>query len=185
MAEKIAVAYVGPKKEKTFRDPVTRADHVFPQFQKIDVDSDLAYRLLKFKGVFVKGEDLKDAEKQQKAAAKQRADKEEQERLAAEKAAKASQRTVLVEGQLYDLNKMTLPKLKTLVESLGLEVPYNGEKKDDYADAVKAAVLNKWPDAEVTGEPQIETAQRQAETEAAQEEEPAKEEPKEEEKPAK
>lgn len=168
MAEKITVAYVGPKKEKTFRDPATRVEHVFPQYEKIDVDSELAYRLLKFKGVFVKGEELKDAEKQQKEADKQRAEREEEQRLAAEKAAKANLRTVNVEGKLYDLNKMTVPKLKTLVESLGLEVSHNGEKKDLYADAVKAAILAKYPDAEVTEEAQIETAQTEAEVEAAQ-----------------
>lgn len=182
MAEKIEVAYVGPKKEKTFRDPATRVDHVFPQFEKVEVEPDLAYRLLKFKGVFVKADELKDAEKQSKAAEQERQEREERQRLEAEKAAKAYQRTVLVEGQLYDLNKMTKPKLKTLVESLGLEVIDNGEKKDDYAAAVKDAILNKWPDAEVAGEPQIETAQAAAETEAAaddksaaSEEKPAKE----------
>ena len=169
MADKIEVAYVGPKKEKTFRDPATRVEHVFPQFEKVEVEPEMAYRLLKFKGVFVKGEDLKDAAKQQKAAQKEREEREEAERLAAEKAAKANQRTVLVEGKLYDLNKMTLPKLKTLVESLSLEVPHNGEKKEEYADAVKASILNKYPDAEVTDEPEIETAQSEAEVAAAQE----------------
>ncbi len=176
MAEKIEVAYVGPKKEKTYRDPATRVDHVFPQFQKVEVEPELAYRLLKFKGVFVKAEDMKDAEKQAKAAEQERQDREERDRLAAQKAEKAYQRTVLVEGQLYDLNKMTKPKLKTLVESLGLEVSDNGEKKDDYAAAVKDAILNKWPDAEVSGEPQIETAQAVAENEAVSDQKPAAEE---------
>lgn len=175
MAEKISVAYVGPKKEKTFRDPATRVDHVFPQFEKIEVEPELAYRLLKFKDVFVKGEDLKDAEKQRKAADKERQEKEEQDRIAAEKAAKENQRTVLVEGKLYDLNKMTKPKLKTLVESLGLEVSDNGEKKEDYAAAVKDAILVKFPGSEVTDQPQIETAQTEAETEAQVEPEEAKE----------
>lgn len=101
-------------------------------------------------------------------ADKQRAEREEEQRLAAEKAAKANLRTVNVEGKLYDLNKMTVPKLKTLVESLGLEVSHNGEKKDLYADAVKAAILAKYPDAEVTEEAQIEAAQTEAEVEAAQ-----------------
>ncbi len=168
MAEKISVAYVGPKKEKTYRDPVTRADYVFPQFQKVDVEADLAYRVLKFKDIFVKGDELKDAAKKQKDAEAQRKQADEEQRLAAEKAAKKNQRVLLVEGKLYDLNKLTMPKIKTLVESLSLEVPYNGEAKEDYADAVKAAILNKWPDAEVTDQPQIETAQSEAETEASQ-----------------
>lgn len=169
MTDQIAVAYVGPKKEKRFTDPKNRVEHIFPQFEPVEVDADLAYRVLRFADVFVKGDDIKDAQKKKEAAEKERADREEKVRKAIEQAELNNQRVVRIEGTTYDLNKMTKPKLLTLVESLGLEVADNGEKKDDYAAAVKDAILNKYPDAAVNESQEIETAQSAAQEEAESE----------------
>ncbi len=144
--DKVTVAYIGPKKEKTYVDPETRIDHVFPQFEKVDVSASLAHRILRHKDVFVKGDELDKRKKESKA----KYDAQEKERkeaaaIAAKEAA-ARQNTVIVNGSEIDLNKLTMAKLKTLVVAEALTVPYNGEDKDDYVAAVKAALVNKYYD---------------------------------------
>lgn len=169
MAELTSVAYVGPKKTKVYKDPETRVEYVFSQYEKQDVPTSLANRLFKFKGVFIKGDEVKDAKKKQDAAEKERNAKDEALRKMQAEAEKNNQRTLLLNGSVVDLNKMTMAKLKTLVESESIEVPFNGEGRDDYASAVKAALLQKYPDSEVVTEPAIETAQSEAEDEAEKE----------------
>ncbi len=146
--EKVTVAYIGPKKEKTYTDPETRIDHVFPQFEKVDVSAGLAHRILRHKDVFVKGEELAKREKEAKATQKEQDKAQEKARKLAELEQAARENTVLIgtDQRVLDLNKYTMAKLKTLVEAESLNVPHNGEGVDDYRAAVKAALVNKYPD---------------------------------------
>lgn len=146
MAEKLSIAYVGPKKEKRMYDHEKKIDLIFPQFVPVEVDEATAYRFLKFEGVFSRSSDLKDAKADLEAAEKARAKKEKEEQAERERLEKENNMTVtLGEGEVVDLNKLTKPKLATLVEREGIEVPDHGEKVGDYKAAVKAALVAKYP----------------------------------------
>lgn len=150
--EKVTVAYIGPKKEKTYTDPETRIDHVFPQFEKVDVSAGLAHRILRHKDVFVKGEELAKREKDAKATQKEQEKELAKQRELAALEEAARQNTVLIglDQKVVDLNKYTMAKLKTLVEAESLNVPHNGEGVDAYRAAVKAALVNKYPEHNLT-----------------------------------
>lgn len=148
MADKIEIAYIGPKPVK--KDTVTGSGLKFPRFEKVSVDSDIAYRLLEHPNVFVRAEDMDKRQKAAEQAEKDAAEKEEAERKAREEEAKRLNFVVLIgdggNQRSEDLGKMTEAKLNTLVEAEGLEATrVQGDKLDDYRSIIRDELKQKYP----------------------------------------
>ncbi len=144
MVDKITITYIGPKSEK--KDTITGSRIVFPRHKPVDVESDKAYTLLGFPTVFIEHKDL-DAhlEGVQAQEELQQAVVENLEKLAAEQAA-ANDVTVDVNGEVIDLSKLTSVKLKTLVESLDLDLKQGAQEKvGEFALRVRDAINDMPP----------------------------------------
>ena len=139
MADLIDLVYIGAKPEK--RDTFYGTDLVFPAGVPIPVPADVAAKLLSHKDVWVKESDYAAVKKQQAADAK--AAKEAA--IAAEAAQKAKLEAESLEVETYgDLGKLTSAKLKTIVESEGLELSINsGETVKEFAYRVRDAMKAK------------------------------------------
>ena len=136
MADLIDLVYIGAKPEK--RDTFYGTNLVFPAGVPIPVPADVAAKLLFHKDVWVKAADYEGVKEQQLAQIKAELEAEkkaEQQRLdALEKA------SLVVDGY-GDLGKLTSVKLKTIVESEGLELSMaTGEKVTDFARRIRDAL---------------------------------------------
>ncbi|MCE0495772.1 hypothetical protein [Vibrio salinus] len=122
----VSIVYIGPKKFKT----VNR--QTFRQYHPVPVPEPMAANLLKFPDVFIEESQLEDFKKNQaeKMAEAEAKAKEQEAALEAEKLARDM--TVTVGGKEYDLNKMTISKIKTLLESGDIE---NAPTKDSQESA--------------------------------------------------
>ena len=139
MADLVDLVYIGAKPEK--RDTIYGTNLVFPAGVPIPVPADSAYKFLSHKDVWVKAADYEGVKEQQLAQIKAELEAEkkaEQQRLA--ELAKAS---LVVDGY-GDLGKLTSVKLKTIVESEGLELSMaTGEKVPDFARRIRDALKAK------------------------------------------
>ena len=136
MADLIDLVYIGAKPEK--RDTFYGTNLVFPAGVPIPVPADVAAKLLFHKDVWVKAEQYEAVKEQQLAQIKAELEatkQAEQQRLdALEKA------SLVVDGY-GDLGKLTSVKLKTIVESEGLELSMaTGEKVTDFARRIRDAL---------------------------------------------
>lgn len=142
---KVAIAYVGPKEFK--RDTVTGSRQVFPRHTPIEVSEEVAAVLLRFDKVFVDADQVEAVIEAQKA--KEKADKQ-----AALDAAKAQAKheaetslVVVLDGKELDLNKLTVPKLATLIEAHDLGVRQEPQEKvADFKLRVRDAIRQKQTD---------------------------------------
>lgn len=144
MADKIIITYIGPKSEK--KDTITGSRIVFPRHKPVEVDSDVAYRLLGFPTVFIEHKNLDEhlggVQAQEEA---RQAEKERLAKLAADEAA-ANNMTVEINGTPTDLSKLTSVKLKTLIESLDLDLTQGAQEKvGEFALRVRDAIRNTVP----------------------------------------
>lgn len=139
MSDKIAVVYIGDKPSK--KDTVTGSRLVFPRHTAVDVESHIAMQLLEFPTVWRRSEDLGDVKAEQEAL--EQAATEEAERLAAEAARLAEERSMVVGDR--DLAKLTSAQLATLVEGEDLPVEPQGpqEKVPEYRLRVRDALKAK------------------------------------------
>ena len=139
MSDKIAVVYIGYKPSK--KDTVTGSRLVFPRHTAVDVESHIAMQLLEFPTVWRRSEDLGDVKAEQEAL--EQAATEEAERLAAEAARLAEERSMVVGDR--DLAKLTSAQLATLVEGEDLPVEPQGpqEKVPEYRLRVRDALKAK------------------------------------------
>ncbi|CZF79721.1 hypothetical protein [Grimontia marina] len=141
---KQSIVYIGPKAFK--RDTVAGTRQVFPRHQPIEVADEVAARLLRFDEVFVEEDELENVLEKQKAEERAKADAEAKDAEEAEKRRVALDMTVTANGETVDLAKMTLPKLRTLVESLdGLDVEPKGaqEKTPEFARRIRDAIRER------------------------------------------
>jgi hypothetical protein len=141
MVDKITITYIGPKSEK--KDTITGSRIVFPRYKPVDVESDKAYTLLGFPTVFIEHKDLEEHLGSVQAQGKlSQAEAERLAQLAAEEAA-ANDMTVTVGEEVIDLSKLTSVKLKTLVESLDLDLKQGAQEKvAEFALRVRDAIRN-------------------------------------------
>lgn len=139
MSETVNLVYIGAKPEK--KDTSYGSGLVFPAGEAIPVPAEFVPKLLKHKDVWVKQSDYAAVKKQQAADAK--AAKEAA--IAAEAAQKAKLEAESLEVETYgDLGKLTSAKLKTIVESEGLELSINsGETVKEFAYRVRDALKAK------------------------------------------
>ena len=109
---KISITYVGNKPSK--KDTVTGSRLVFPKGKPVEVDEDIAYRLLDYPQVWVPSNEAEDVIKAQEAKAEEleKRKQAELERLANE--AKANSVIAIVEGHEKDITKFTKKQLATL-----------------------------------------------------------------------
>ncbi|MEZ8965495.1 hypothetical protein AB6E53_02290 [Vibrio breoganii] len=138
----ISIAYIGPKKIK--RDTITGSRQVFPRFEPIKVEKEVGVMLLQY-DVFVEEKHLEAMKTRQEAI--QKAEAEKQAKLEAEKQQRFedAQRTIEIDGDTVDLNKLTKAKLATLVESQELDIEPCGprETQPDFATRVFKALTEK------------------------------------------
>lgn len=136
MADLIDLVYIGAKPEK--KDTIYGTHLTFPAGVPIPVPADSAYKFLSHKDVWVKADEYEAVKEQQLAQIKaelEATQAAEQQRL--EALAKAS---LVVDGY-GDLGKLTSVKLKTIVESEGLELTMaTGEKVADFARRIRDAL---------------------------------------------
>lgn len=139
MTDTLNLVYIGAKTEK--KDTVYGTHLAFPAGIPIPVPVDVAYKFLAHPDVWVKEADystVKDAQEQAELQAIAELAAAEQARLA------ELARTSLMTTQYGDLGKLTSVKLKTIVESEGLELTmHTGEKVADFARRVRAALNEK------------------------------------------
>ncbi|EJJ4071274.1 hypothetical protein VQZ33_004462 [Salmonella enterica] len=139
MSEKIAIVYIGKKNVK--RDTITGSRAVFPRLHPVHVDSEVAYRLLEFKDVWVRHEQMETTLLQQEE--EKRIKEEEQARQREEEARQAAENSfvVNVQGDELDISKYTSAHLITLSESeeLGLKKGAK-ESTDDFRIRVRDAL---------------------------------------------
>ena len=123
MSSKKAIAYVGPKETK--RITLGGRRFIFPRGKAIEIEESFAYQLLDCKGVFVEPDEVEQVLKDQDAAKKA----EEAKRLAAEEAAKKAlvdnSGLVIVNGETFDINKVTSAKIKTWAVAEDLDIDVN------------------------------------------------------------
>jgi len=137
------IAYIGPKKTKI--DKISGSRMVFPQFEAMEVEKEFAHQLLRFPTVYVEEKNLKAAMEKQKEATVSAAALIEEKKQAGIKELKDASRVINLDGQEVDLNKYTLIKLETLVESQDLDIATKaaGEKVYDYCERVFTAFVAK------------------------------------------
>ena len=149
MADKISIAYIGPKPKK--KDTVTGSRLVFIRNKPMDVEESIATRLLDFPKVWVLGEDVKAAIKAQKEkeAKKQ---KEAEELLKAQKQEQAdANMMVIINGETLDISKYTSKQLVTVIEAEELEVETAKSPIEPYRLAIRNALREK------NGTPEVKT----------------------------
>lgn len=139
MAEPIDLIYIGDKPIKT--DTITMSDLVFPRFEPVPTPADVAQKLLRYPTVWRKASDLENVIDEKNSAEQKSA--AEAARLAAEEAARREAEDMTIEP-FGDLNKLNSAKLRTLVESEGLDVEQGSQESvPDFRVRVRDALKAK------------------------------------------
>ncbi|HGY9574921.1 TPA: hypothetical protein ACOJPC_003129 [Vibrio fluvialis] len=157
MSKKLAVVYLGPKKEKRIARGGLRL--TFPIGSAVEVEEQIAFDLLRHSTVFASPEE---AEKQIKARL---AADEESERRRAELAEQQAKEAVLnsylvkIDGETVDISKFTKAKLATVIQAESLNVDANKpeikegeEKQDALRNRVREALHEKYGNPELDNE---------------------------------
>lgn len=129
---KVSIVYIGQKERK--RESITGARLEFRQYIPVEVEEIHAAKLLRYKTVWIKAEELEEFKKAQevKAEAKAKAAEEAAKQAAIEK--EEADFTVTVGGADYDLKKMSTAKIAAMLEGAEIELEAKGaqESADDY-----------------------------------------------------
>lgn len=149
MSDKVSVVYIGGKPTK--KVTILGKKLVFRGTNPISLDGEIAYNLLEYVDVFATEEEAKARIAELKKAAK--ADDERKQKVAEAAKAEIVEATwmILLDGELKDISKYTVAKLKTIIVAEDLEVVTENVKPDDLREAVKKAMHAKTgnPAAEV------------------------------------
>lgn len=138
MTMKKRVAYVGPKENK--RITMGGRKFIFPQGKPVEVEESFAYQLLDCKGVFVEPDEVEKV-----LGAQQKAKQEEEaKRIAAEELAKKAlvdnSGLVIVNGEQFDINKVTSATINTWIVAEGLDIDTNNVEREE-GEAPKQALV--------------------------------------------
>ncbi|AYO17094.1 hypothetical protein D0812_22150 [Vibrio owensii] len=144
MASQKPVVYIGPKSRKSY--PYKGRKLIFPRFESVEVETELAFQLLEHADVFTTPDKLKAKQTELKAKADAAAKKKAEAEQALKDEIKENSGLVLVGGEKFDINKATSAKLKTIIaaEELDIDVaavePQEGEKP---VEALRRVVKEK------------------------------------------
>jgi len=145
---KLSITYIGDKQEKP--DTVTNSRYVFPRLKPVEVEAELAYRLLKYASVWVLSEDAEDiiAAKEAKDAAIK--EKLEEEAKQAQKKVIDENMMVIVGDDIIDIAKYSSKQLETLAVANDLIITTKVKPVAPYRKAIRDELrkLNGTPDTQ-------------------------------------
>ncbi len=138
---KTSIVYIGSKPKK--KDTVTGSRLVFTRNKPVDVDSDIAERLLDYPKVWVLEEDAKEVIAKQKAKAEAMAKELEKQKNAQASANLERSMIVIVNDDQLDIGKYSSKQLDTLVEAEDLTITEKKNPVPAYRTAIRDALREK------------------------------------------
>jgi len=138
---KVSIVYIGEKAKK--KDTVTGSRLVFSRHKPIDVESDIAERLLDYPDVWVPEENLKGVIARQESIQKAKAEELQKQKEAQASADIEQNMMVIVDEELLDIGKYSSKQLDTLVEAEDLTITEKKKPVPPYRTAIRDALREK------------------------------------------